>query len=673
MYSMRRYLLWAAAVGAILVASMLRVAVAQPPPESLVVSGTVLDADTQRPVPQAAVHLNPTVAREDEPLARGKVQAATDVEGRFTLKVGEGDYRLHVESPGYWPKPDETVQVRAGKPLELRLLLRAAKLPARLAVGEVQRVDFGHADLSFRPLFPDLAKDRAKIEKLLGLYNQAMAQLGPVEVLNPPGTTWFLDRLCLGLAEERSVTIAFYKDAFFYTDSSQRSRKVTDAGTSKKLKEFAQTSFVSPEGLQVEPASPHLGQEVTVRSDEARGTEVHLFLLPSISPRNDPPTIMGNGAPLKFPAQDALLLGSAPVRHDCFTFTFNLASQMGQLPDGSPGTVGPGAWSLVLVSRHMRSGTYLLVRPPGPPPARAVVYDQGRVLTWSAEKGLSTGTLASPEDQPLLIGEGKWGPPVTHVSLNFLNDWLEVPVEVVEEGCYRLGPPGLDLTVRVGEEYARVSGTMVQLQGALRVTRGRPCLPWIQLGSFFDYWVQWLGPERVAFLRNLDRLPAPLRSALGARQPATGRGRTVTVTLDGKELAPVSQRATVDPARGAVMVPLRETVETLGGTVRKYEACSRSACGRSLSECHCDPKTAGGVNWEASLGDKRWLVYFPSPAGPSPLVSLRVLALALDYRLTWNAAEARAELAPEEKSPGGEGEAGIIDTKPAPAELAPGG
>jgi hypothetical protein len=245
----------------------------------------------------------------------------------------------------------------------------------------------------------------------------------------------------------------------------------------------------------------------------------------------------------------------------------------------------------------------------------------------------------------LLISEGKWGPPVTHVSLNFLNDWLEVPVEVLEEGCYRLGPPDLDLTVRVGEEYAHVSGTMIQLQGTLRLAGGQPRLPWIELGSFLDYWVQWLGPERVAFLRNLDRLPAPLRSALGTRQPATGRGRTVTVTLDGKELAPVSQRATVDPARGAVMVPLRETVETLGGTVRKYEACSRSACGRSLSECHCDPKTPGGVNWEASLGDKRWLVYFPAPTGPSPLVSLRVLALALDYRLTWDPAASRAELA----------------------------
>jgi hypothetical protein len=108
----------------------------------------------------------------------------------------------------------------------------------------------------------------------------------------------------------------------------------------------------------------------------------------------------------------------------------------------------------------------------------------------------------------------------------------------------------------------------------------------------------------------------------------------------------VSQRATADPARGVVITPLRETVEALGGTVRKYAACSQSACGRSLSECHCDLKTAGGVNWEGSRGGKRWLIYFPSPAGPSPLVSLRVLALALDYRLTWDPAASRAELAP---------------------------
>jgi hypothetical protein len=102
-------------------------------------------------------------------------------------------------------------------------------------------------------------------------------------------------------------------------------------------------------------------------------------------------------------------------------------------------------------------------------------------------------------------------------------------------------------------------------------------LPWSNLGIFFDYRTQWLGTERVAFLRNLDELPAELREALGTTPKCQLWGPKVTVTLNGKSLDLGDHQAYLDSVRGRVMVPLRATVIALGGQLAVYPLTAEHA------------------------------------------------------------------------------------------------
>ncbi|TDA64086.1 MAG: hypothetical protein D9V47_14625 [Clostridia bacterium] len=56
---------------------------------------------------------------------------------------------------------------------------RAADLLPPLEVSDLERVDFTRSNAIYRPLFPDVQEDGEKIGRLVTLYNQALASLGP--------------------------------------------------------------------------------------------------------------------------------------------------------------------------------------------------------------------------------------------------------------------------------------------------------------------------------------------------------------------------------------------------------------------------------------------------------------------------------------------------------------
>ena len=154
----------------------------------------------------------------------------------------------------------------------------------------------------------------------------------------------------------------------------------------------------------------------------------------------------------------------------------------------------------------------LTILPTEVPEPRAVVYEREKIFTWTAEEGVRQSSLVDPALQPLLISEDKWGSPVTHVSLDFLRDWLRVPVVEEYPGRYSLGGPGLNLTITLDDDKALINGTMLSLGGTLRQIGGALRLPWTDLGRFFGWRVQWLGPETVAFLTDLDETRGTAKS-----------------------------------------------------------------------------------------------------------------------------------------------------------------
>ncbi|MBE3582020.1 MAG: hypothetical protein IMW96_10390 [Thermoanaerobacteraceae bacterium] len=510
-----------------------------------------------------------------------------------------------------------------------------------LALEEVEQVSFSRADHNFRPLYPDLPEDQVKVAGLLEAYNRALSSLGPEGSLDDVSAgLFFLPRVHISLSGGDSVTIVLHNGVHVYRGDWRNSRRVEEGEVSRKLEEGAASLFVPAEGVRVEPTRARLGQEVTVSSDCAFGAKADILLMPSYWPVTIP------SAPYPYPVPEAILLATVPVNHGRFSYTFTLAAELGRRLDGSPGKLGPGAWELMV-----RSGSDFMVPftilPPQQPEPQAVVYDRGRIWTWTPQEGLRAGELADPADQPLLIGDVRYGTPFTHVSLPFLSAWLDVPQAEVEPGRFRLGPPDLGMTVVAGEDHAKLNGTMLQLDwGYLMESGGRMRLPWLSLAYFFGYRTQWLGPETAVFLRGIETIPPEVKAVIPDVEPALAGGRRVTVTLNGKPL-PLGDQAYLDPTRGRVMVPLRATVEALGGKVI-WSRLDPDFMGTASQHNYGLPPTAGTVDSYAdvSLDGRMWRLYLPAGNGTT-VVPLRNLALALDLRLTWNGSTATAELRSE--------------------------
>jgi len=517
----------------------------------------------------------------------------------------------------------------------------AVEVPPYFTVNEVERVDFSRSDTEDLPLFPDMPGDREKIERLVKLYNRARVSLGEEVSLyedDPNVMPFFLKRVTFTLADGDRLTMILHNGVSFYTDTPDRAWEVTSPEVSKELEELALSYFVPAQGVKINSRQFRMGEQVTVGSDSAREEEATILLMPSYWPVTIP------SAPAPYPVPEAILIATVPVEHDRFSYTFTLEEEMGQTLDGSPGKIGPGAWSLVVVSGG-QTMLPITILPAGQQEPRAVVYDRGRVFTWSKTKGVTAGVPVHHADQPLLVSEAKWGRPVTHVSLNFLKDWLDIPVIEVEPGRYRLGTPELGLTVTAGEDTARVSGTMISLEGTLCKKGATWQLPWSSLGNFFGYRVQWLGPETVAFLRELDQLPADVNAALETSTPAAGLGKAVTVTLSGQELDLGTQKAYLDPIRGRVIVPLRATIEALGGKVSWFPLkpeYAQIAAGHNYGL----PPTGESINAyvDSVLGSNLWRVYLTPASEGNIVVSLRQLAVALGYQLSWDGSLGRVDL-----------------------------
>jgi len=535
----------------------------------------------------------------------------------------------------------------------LSIVLASPGGPARAAdlaapeVGDLARVDFARSDTEFRPLFPDLEEDREKIKRLLELYRQALAALGPESTLaqelgeNQPAL-WFLNRVRLTLRDGGCITLILYQGVIICPEDGGRCYRVTDPQVSRELEELALSYFVPAQGVRVSASQLRMGQPVTVSSDVARAKEAHILIMPSYSPMTIP------SAPYPYPVPEAILIATVPVERDRFTYTFTLTETLGTKLDGSPGRLGPGAWLLVVQSGS-QTMVPVSILPEEAWEPRAVGYCRGRVFVWTAGEGLNEGRRSSPADQPLLIGEARWGSPVTHVSPGFLRDWLGVAVTELAPGRWRLGRAELNLTVALGDDKARVNGTMLDLGGTVRQTAGTARLPWTELGRFFGYRVQWRGPETAVFLRGLDRVPPELERALAAAQVGVGRrGRAVTLTLDGKKLDLGNHQAYLDPGQGRVMVPLRATVAALGGRVEWFAVRPGYREADAAASGGLAPYGEEVTAWvDVSRGGNVWRVYLtPAEGGSTVMVPLRELAAALGFDLLWEAPRATTDLRP---------------------------
>lgn len=312
---------------------------------------------------------------------------------------------------------------------------RASDLPAPLEADDLVTVDFARSDTDFRPLFPDLEEDRQKIVRLLALYRQALAGLGPESSLaeelgkSLPGLR-FLPRVSLTLRDGHEITLVLYHGVIICPEDGDRCRRMTDPRVSRELEALARSYFVPARGVQVSSRELRMGRPVTVTSDVARAEKASILLTPSYSPMTIP------SAPSPYPVPEAILLATVPVEHDRFTYTFTLTETLGTKPDCSAGRLGPGAWLLV-VQAGSQTMVPVSILPEEAGKVRAVVCRRDRVLVWTPEEGLREGRVASPADRPRLLGEAPWGSPVTHVSPGFLRDWLGVAVE----RPYADGPP----------------------------------------------------------------------------------------------------------------------------------------------------------------------------------------------------------------------------------------
>ncbi len=520
---------------------------------------------------------------------------------------------------------------------------RAAEVLPKLELDDIARVDFHRSDTWYLPLLPGIEEDREKIARLVELYNQAAVNLGPEFSLyehDPDVMPFFVPDVSITLTGGESVRILLYNGVSIYMDSPlpYSLRSVVDQELGDKLRKLFWAFFVPAQGVTVDSREPRMGGQMTVRSDYARGDEAVILLMPIYGPVTIP------SAPYPYPIPEAILLVNIPVENDRFAYTFTLTEEIGKALDGSPGRIGPGAWGLVVNSGSVQTTLPVMILPPEEAPPRAVLYHQGQLFTWSDAEGIQIETLIDPAHQPLLLSEQEWGTPRTHLSLNFLH-YLDIPLTMLEANRFQVGESKPGLTLQGGEECARVNGTMLSLGGNFQKWGDVWRITWKHLGFFFDYREQWLGPETVLFLRNLDIIPAELQREAALSNAPAPSGLPVTVTLEGKKIDLGVGKAYLDANRGRVMVPLRLLVEALRGNLGWYPVLSQYRETEAEQNYGLSPtgeRVAALV--EVTLGDKLWSIYLTQEQSGSTMVPLRMPALAFGYELSWDASRNQVNL-----------------------------
>jgi len=151
------------------------------------------------------------------------------------------------------------------------------------------------------------------------------------------------------------------------------------------------------------------------------------------------------------------------------------------------------------------------------------------------------------------------------VGIDFIKDWLDIPVTQGEAGQYLFGDPGMGLMVLEREAKARVNDTDISIGHPLRKVGETVRLPWKNLAYFLGYRSQYLGPERLLMLRNMEEIPEPLRKIIEDQGKMSYKaGESVALALEGRNLELSGKTAFVDKISGRIMVPLRETAKALG-------------------------------------------------------------------------------------------------------------
>lgn len=501
-----------------------------------------------------------------------------------------------------------------------------------LHLEDVVRVRY-HAGIetAFVPLYADRPQDRSGVEQLLAAYNQALGSLGDAP-LRPGSEPSAAGRITLSLRDGRNVTILLWEEEVrIAAGGADRSLRVTDDRTAARLRDLARRLFRRARGVELSARRVRLGQSLTVTADDADEPEVHILLVPQYWPVRIP------SAEPPFPVPEAILVATVRPDHGYFRHTFALSETLGRRQDGSPGRIGPGAWS-VWVSG---AGLPLTILPAEPGPPRAVAYVGGRVAVWTPREGLRWEGPVDPGDQPLFLSRRGEGSPYPTVTAGFLDRFLDVPVIEAAPDRLRVGDPTLNLELAAGEGFARVSSTMLALEGAVTREAGRWRLPWDALADFLDYRTRCLGPDTVVFLRSLERVPEPLAQALAPARRTAARV-PVRVRVAGRALGP--ERAYLDAGSGRVWVALRPVVETLRGRVDLLylPPASRSEPFWSATSLGEDVTALVDVAW----GERRWRVYLAGARGGTTFVPLNALATALGLPWAWDPATRTAVLGP---------------------------
>lgn len=533
-----------------------------------------------------------------------------------------------------WKQDIQTVVINTEtEPIEYPILIKS---------DDISQIDFSRMGELYSALYSDYEEDTEKIKQLVALYNQAAGNLGERSSLYHNTSSAFALQYHFILNNGKVFTMLFndIEGTCIRAGDSGIAFKVKDPKLSKEIKEKSEKYFVG-ERLQINPTELRMGEQITIRQDHVETDKVHIFLRPS----RDGVTIPS--APQPYPTQDSILIATIPVENNRFKYSFILTPEIGKLYDGSGGKIGPGQWSLMYAGGYL-SGHNLTILPSDMPEQKAVIYDRGRIYTWSQGQGVKTEILKDPKQAPFIIGESQWGGSPLDVSLKFVNDWLDIDVTEVEQGKYRLGPAKLGLTVKEGDKKAWVNGTMIQLDASpLRKIEDTIRLSWPRLGFFFGYRCQQLGPEQVAFLQNMDEIPQEIQQILKKDEMAYKPGKKVVVGLEGKPIDLGDKQAFVDNATGRIIVPLRETARALGAELQGFQLNRDKELDELMAEHNyglidIGPKVKSYLN--ILLGRKQWRVYLTPETEQNTMISIDELAFALGYKPIWDAENSRLNL-----------------------------
>lgn len=497
----------------------------------------------------------------------------------------------------------------------------AKALPTELSLEQIERIDFSRADLTFKPLFPDKKADREKILLFLGLYNQAIKTIGDEEKFDF-GYTFFIPEVEITLNNGEKISFYLYDDGVYFPSGFKDGLcgfHVKDEELGKKLSNLV-SSYVltseSPEETELNSYEVRLGEKVTVKSSYARG-EAKIYLKP-----------MGSTITNIKSDTEVIFIDKIPTKHDKLSYTFTLKEEIGKKKDGTAGKIGPGEWMVVVSTENNASYLPIKILPRETSSSLAVAYDNGRVYVWNESK-IRSYKITNPANQPLLTNSTEFADdPITHISFDFLEKALEIPVSKTEDGKFMIGKPELGLTIKSNENKAYINGTELLLGSILKQYNGVWELPFDNICQFFDYKVKWQNPEQVVFLRNLEDVPRKLQEKLNKENST--KGKNAKVHIKGKKLSFNTKSPFIDPTTGKIMVPLRETVEALGGKIEwkpiKDEDFSyHKSAGKNVTSYT-----------KVTLNDRVWGIYQKPTSGQTTVVSLRQLAQALGYKLEWD-------------------------------------